>query len=297
MSPDRKGLSRRALVATGGAAAIAAGAGAGAMHLAMRGVSIDEPNDLADFRKPLGVIPARVETAIARGVVEGPVPTVAEAWKLLEPAGDGLSDGIHALADGGLVVACRTDMPGVIPEMWDWWMGWHGISTQRYKLWHPRDHVWSAFAEDRSHVRNVRECYVGNDSYVDEFIGPDLHKLTISFRTPESFGLDPKLVDRQGTAICARTGLRNSPLNLGHLVHLVRRTEQGAEMLSRFWIGGIELQVPLAGGIDLGFMYTPEMRNGLMPASFGQHLLRHCAEEMNHLATILPFLFDRFGRI
>ena len=188
-------------------------------------------------------------------------------------------------------------MPGAIPEMWDWLMGWHGVSTERYKLWHPRDHVRSAFAEDRSHVRDVRACYVGNDSHVDEYIGPDLHKLAISFRPPESFGHDPKLVDRQGTAICARTGLRNTPLNIGRLIRLVRRTDTGCEMLSRFWIGDVGFAVPLAGEVDIGSLQAPAQLRALAPPVFGQHLLRHCAEGMNHLGMILPALFDKFGRI
>ncbi len=295
MPAEPSGVPRRVLLAS--AAATSVLAAAGALHMARRGVSLVEANDLAAFRKPLGAIPAHVEAAIAGGVIEGPAPSFADAWKLLEPEGDGITDGVFARPDGGLVVACRTDMPGVIPEMWDWWMGWHGVSTERYKLWHPRDHVWSAFAEDRSHVRDLRACYVGNDTHVDEYIGPDLHKLTISFRPPEAFGLDPKLVDRQGTAICARTGLRNTPLNIGRLIHLVRRTDTGCEMLSRFWIGDVGFAVPLAGEVDIGSLQTPAQLRALVPPVFGQNLLRHCAEEMNHLAMILPALFDKFGRI
>jgi hypothetical protein len=278
-----------------GLGAAGAAAGVGALYLATRGTSIAEPHDLTAFHQDMLPIPGRVEAAITRGLIHDADLPFAQAWRLLEPEGDGIEDGVVRNRDGMLVVCCRTEMPGVSPEMWDWWMGWHGVSTERYKLWHPKDHVWSSMAEDRSRYRDVRSRYVGNDSYVDEYIGPDLQKLTISFRTPDSFGLDPKRVDQLGTAICARTGLRNSPLNVGRLVHLVRRTEKGAEMLSRFWLADVEIDLPLIGGVALSSLNTTERRAEAVPEQFGFYLLRHCAAEMNHLARILPALHAKFG--
>jgi glyoxylase-like metal-dependent hydrolase (beta-lactamase superfamily II) len=32
-------------------------------------------------------------------------------------------------------------MPGVTGAMFEWWMGWHYMEAQRYKLWHPRAHI------------------------------------------------------------------------------------------------------------------------------------------------------------
>ena len=70
--------------------------------------------------------------------------------------------------------------------MWDWWFGWHGRDSSRYKLWHPDAHRFSAMAEDRSADRSLddRQRYVGNVSFVDEYVGGTLHQLAIRFVDP-----------------------------------------------------------------------------------------------------------------
>lgn len=262
----------------------------------VRAVSIAETLDLSAFRRPMKPIPERVERAIARGVAQGPDLLFANATKLVEPDADGMIDGVVRNSDGILVVCCLTDMPDNTPEMWDWWFGWHGVSSERYKLWHPEDHVWSGVSEDRRTRPNLRDRYIGVDSYVDERIAsPEVLKLTISFRRPSSFGLDETKISKLGTAICARVGLRGSPLNTGRLIHLIRRTPTGAEMLSRFWLGDIEVKIPLIGGALSPFLNTRTRRLRLLPEEGGLRLLRHCAKEMNHLASILPELHAKFG--
>ena len=39
-----------------------------------------------------------------------------------------------ALDSGVVMVNVLTDLPDVSAEMWDWWIGWHGRETARYKL-------------------------------------------------------------------------------------------------------------------------------------------------------------------
>lgn len=262
----------------------------------VRSISIAETLDLSDFRRPLQDVPSRVEAAIARGVLAGPDVPFSSAHRLLETGGDGLTDGVVRNSDGMLVVACRTDMPGTTPAMWDWWFGWHGISSERYRLWHPEDHVWSGVSEDRRGLSDLRARYVGVDSHVDERIAsPDVLRLTISFRRPATFGLDEAKVDRAGTAICARVGFRGTPINTGRLIHLIRRTDAGAEMISRFWLGDLEACIPVVGGMVTAAISTRRTRLRLVPDRTGLNLLRHCAKEMNHLAAILPALHKRFG--
>jgi hypothetical protein len=259
-------------------------------------ISIAETLDLSAFRRPMKPIPERVEKAIARGVAHGPDLLFANAAKLLEPGGDGITDAVVRNSDGMLVVCCLTEMPGVTPEMWDWWFGWHGVSTERYKLWHPEDHVWSGVSEDRRTRPGLRDRYVGADSYVDERIAnPEVLKLTISFRRPSSYGFDEIRVDKLGTAICARVGFRGTPLNTGRLIHLIRRTANGSEMISRFWLGDIEAQIPLIGPLITPLLNMRARRLKLLPDEAGLRLLRHCAKEMNHLAAILPELHAKFA--
>ena len=48
--------------------------------------------------------------------------------------------GVFRLPGGGYSVANKTDMPGVTPEMFDWWFAWHGLDPMRYTIWDKEDH-------------------------------------------------------------------------------------------------------------------------------------------------------------
>lgn len=261
-----------------------------------RHFSIEEPFDLTAYQRSMQGMPERVEQAIAAGARHGPDVPLAQAARILEPGGDGLVDAVVRNSDGILVVACLTEMPGVTPEMWDWWFGWHSISAARYCLWHPEDHVWAGIKEDRMAEPEARKRYVGNVSYVDERLNtPAVQKLAIAFRPPEELGLNTEEVDAQGTAICARVHLRPAKLAMGHLIHLVRRTETGSEMISRFWLGDFESQLPLIGGAVSSLLNRPAIRRRPVSDAMGLNLLAHCAKEMNHLARMLPELYAEFG--
>lgn len=178
-----------------------------------------------------------------------------------------METGWTRLDNGVTAIACLTDMPGVTAAMWDWWFGWHGRQTARYKLWHPDSHQFSALGEDRGEDRGAdrsltdRERYLDNVSYVDEYIGGEMHRLAIRFFDQTRLGFD----DVPGTThICARVGFSTVPLAHGWLVHQVRPTDRGSEMRSRF------------------FLNHPD-------------LLVHCATEMNHLASFLPQLHAEFN--
>lgn len=231
-------------------------------------VQLAEINDLTDFVRPMQPIPERVEAAIAAPIETATVESVTDPMALL--TGDGLTDAVVRLPDGNLVIACLTEMPGVSSAMWDWWFAWHSYCSERYRLWHPTDHVAASLAEDRRHLSTNRERWVGNTSYVDEYIGGHLSKLGIAFKEPEFVGLDASAVVELGLAVCAQTLVRDLGIVGGQLIHLVVDADGGSEMRSRFMLG------PL-------------------PDDFGTALLRHCSEEMNHLARILPELHARFG--
>lgn len=209
---------------------------------------------------------------------------------------------------GTYMVACRTDMPGVTAEMWDWWIGWHATDTARYKLWHPDAHAYSGVGEDRSGDRSLtyRQRYIGNVSYVDEYIGPDLQRLTVRFFDPQRLGFE----DTPGTTyICARVGLSEVPVAAGWLVHQIRPTSQGTEMRSRFWLGHPQiLAIPSRSSASpraAAVMQSAPGRAALTPVlprmgarlandTMANALLAHCGEEMNHLARFLPELFEEF---
>lgn len=263
------------------------------------GFRLAETLELDSFRRPMAPnVPDRVEAAIAGGVQTSPALTLADVSKLLDVdgTGDGLTDNVIRLPDGQLVVACLTEMPGVSSAMWDWWFGWHSYTSERYRLWHPKDHLESSLKFDRRDAATSRAGYVGNTSFVDEYIGGELQRLEIRFIEPSSMGLDQSRVDEIGVAICARTALRKERLAAGWLIHLVEDTADGCRMHSRFFLGDARSELPVVGPLISRFVSSGSMRRRLLPDGTATALLRHCSEEMNHLASILPELYAQFGQ-
>ena len=248
------------------------------------------------FRWELDALPDSVEEALAHGPADpdSALPR-ADAARLLEAGYLPLETGYAEMPDGSVFVSALTQFPGASSEMIDWWFGWHGAETDRYKLWHPQAHLFTQWRFERSDDdgRTDREKYVGNTSYVDEYVGPHIHRLAIQFREPGEFGLDVDAFPAAGvgTAVCARTGLNNRPADAGYLLHLIRETAEGCEMRSRFWVGEAHVRfLPQNNPIDR-LLATRFARRRLLPRGMGRDLLIHCAEEMNHLASFLPELY------
>lgn len=202
--------------------------------------------------------------------------------------------GYGQLPTGEVWVACLTDMPGVAPEMWEWWFAWHSRESGRYKLWHPEAHAYAGLRVNRSVELPLRDQYLANTSYVDEIIGGHLDQLAITFRDPRRYGIDTNRFD--GVAICGTVGTAFVPVDIGILCHQVRATPTGSEMRSRFY-----LNVPGTRAYDGRGAACAIQRGISLPTSvvfdrrFGAALLRHCGEEMNHLAGFLPELYWEFA--
>jgi hypothetical protein len=271
------------------------------LHLGMReGDLTGKP--YADFWNPhMAPLPEHAKDALLHGPVAAELlPSLKDAPRLLLPGDLELENGFGFQSDGSLHVAIRTDMPLVSPAMVDWWFGWHGSEAQRYKLWHPRAHVHAQW--ETSDSRDLkgsqgRERYVGRVSFVDEYIGSQLSHVTITFIPPSELGLDEKaLADpAQATAVCAKISFADHPVEIGYLVHHIRRVSkkgwEGSEMRSRFWMGGPYARV--RAGLFLDQLVSQVARRVLAPkADTGRELLVHCSQEMSHLAAFLPRLYS-----
>jgi len=175
--------------------------------------------------------------------------------------------------------------------MWDWGNGWHGSEDERYKLWHPHAHI-SARWEDGSSDTG----YVGRNTIIKEYTGQYMLDAVIQFKSPSDFGFSHESVNHPENAvfICAKIGHPSFPVDFGYLVHQVRRTPQGAEMRSRFWIGGKYVSARTDKFLNKAAVNVLQKVKGL-PNNFGQDLMLHCAEEMNHLAVILPQLYQTYA--
>ena len=204
---------------------------------------------------------------------------LTDANDLLKPGYLDLESGYVRLPDGQLHVAAWTTMFGCKGRMVEWWIGFLE-TTEQYKWWHPKDHVWCEWIGERGTGK-----FIGGEHHVHEYIGGDLQKLKINFREPAEY-LDTARFAEAGItgAACARVGLLDSPVWAGHIIHLCRDTDYGCEMRSRFWLGDVD---------------PPELapdataRVNLFPDSAGEGLLKHCHEEMSYLAGFLPELYSQ----
>lgn len=207
-----------------------------------------------------------------------------EVNDLLNPGYLKLESGVADLEDGYKTVCAYTRMPGCKAKMIDWWFGWLG-GTEQYKLWHPRDHVFSDWENRQS------GSYVGASHLVHEYLAGDdgpLFHLRINFRDPLEFFEKAKYDAFDGVAICARIGSLDKPVNLGRMTHFVRNTDYGCEMRSRFFLGHVESRDP-----ELTFAEEQKagIRSEMVTDDLARRLHQHATEEMGYLADIVPVLY------
>lgn len=247
------------------------------------------------FDPALRPLPEHVREALAVGAVAPPLlPPLARACELQESGYAAVETGYTVCPDGAVHIAVLTRMPGVTPAMWDWWFAWHGSDAQRYKLWHPGAHVHAAWKDGLGEL----DHYVGRVSRVVEYVGAQLLRVEVRFVAPALLGLDEnRLGDSGETAICARIGMSVGGVAAdgGWLLHHIRPVPGGAEMRSRFWLAGDNVRV-------MGWQGAAGRRLGRVAGKLlspRRHqvteLLVHDAQEMQHLAAILPAVYGAFG--
>jgi hypothetical protein len=254
------------------------------------------PFSETDFRpdETLEALPEHIEAALADGPArpQDGLP-LEKADDLLKPGYLPLETGYTRLPNGQLQVACLTKMPGCKGRMINWWFGWLA-NSEHYGWWHPKDHIWTEWEKGYPGPNNDPDDanYIGYAHLVHEYIGGEMNKLRIHFQPPSTL-LDASRFSENGVSavICARAGYLNKPLKFARLIHLVRDTEGGCEMRSRFWAGDVDVTIPLIGHLIGKIANTKTMRGKLVSDDLGPALLIHCAEEMNHLASFLPSLF------
>lgn len=219
----------------------------------------------------------------------GQLPPLTSVADMLEFAYAPRENGFTVEKDNSVRIAVLTKMPGVTPDMWNWWFAWHGSETNRYKLWHPKAHVTAQWKDGNKNMKT----YVGRTSIIEEYIDGKLERAAIQFISPGELGL-PAAPSATECFICARIGLAQLPVDFGWLVHQVRSTNEGAEMRSRFWIGGKHIQIRGKGSLAK-MISMPLQKVQRISRKQAGALLVHCAEEMAHLAAFLPALYKEFN--
>lgn len=189
--------------------------------------------------------------------------------------------GWYRLEDGGMMVANLTPMPGVTPEMFDWWFAWHGLSSMRYRIWDKDDHYYCKTRNPEIALNSaltMRERYWHTTHDVKEALldGQPPVDVCLSFVPPETVGFDPaRLAQFGGTIVCTP--------GPAIMAHFIRPTGDGCELRTRFWIG---YQAAENRPVRIA-AFQPE-------EGFAKALLMHNVKEFTHLAKILPEVYREF---
>lgn len=202
---------------------------------------------------------------------------------LLSPEKLPYQSGIERLDDGILHVAVLTRMPDVSPRMIEWWFGDYMETTEHYKRWHPRDHIWMSWEDKQPGT------HVGAKHLVHEYIGGRLNKLRITFVPPKEYFPDALEQVPGAVAICARAGLLERPIDVGRLIHLVLARPWGCELHSRFWLGYVKSRS--GSGLINTVGNLAWTRRAQARIAVGRALMVHCHEEMTTLGGFLPGLY------
>ncbi|MDJ0788999.1 MAG: hypothetical protein QNK05_19505 [Myxococcota bacterium] len=264
-------------------------------YLGMRPGDLDD-KPYARFWKPdMSPMQPHVVDALLHGAEASELGFEMDAAdQLLEPGYLPLENGFTQLGNGQTLVAVRTEMPGATGAMFEWWMGWHTMEHQRYKLWHPRAHVANGTREMRGDDPSLsdREKY-RTTHYVTEYIGDRLEHITITFDDPRTFFGDGADLTSGGTTalVCGRVDLQRPRITIGWLIHQIREREEGTEMRSRFWLG--KPQLPDFGPDHPAnrLLGSGPVRRAAGRPGMGRSMVVHCGMEMNHLAGFLPELY------
>ena len=264
-------------------------------YLGMRSGDLDGKPYAKYWQPEMRPLQPQVAQAVTHGLEAGELGfPMSEAERLLEPGDLPLENGFARLPDGKIFVAVRTDMPRVTGAMFEWWMGWHYMEHQRYKLWHPRAHIANGTAEMRGDDADLsdREKYM-TTHLVTEYVGDRREDITITFSDPATIFSDTNLFAGSRTAamVCGRVGLQQAPVTIGHLIHQVRNTEGGSEMRSRFWLGRPKLNALGPLNPVNRILGSSAISKRLLSPQLGRDMLVHCGMEMHHLAGFLPDLY------
>lgn len=195
----------------------------------------------------------------------------------LKPLGSALS-GVDRLPDGRLRCWIRHDtVRGVTPRMLAWWFAHlegevevDGARIDRYRLWHPYDHVHASYA---------RRCPDGS-------VGPGS-----MIRLRELLGADPRFTVDVLTVIekLDEEGYIHNPI-----VHGLRGMAR-MEYSFRAVPGGTRYENCLLVGWPgrAGRALQPLVEALAWPAGKGQAWLRHNVEEVGMFEHFLPALYRR----
>ena len=193
------------------------------------------------FHKELAEVPAEDLARVNAGPVDPALATsIYDRDDLMKPGYLAVETGYTVMPDGSGFAATLVRMPGVTPEMLDWWFNWHPLEGLRYALWCPVAHADIGVKDPARHLDSsgipLEERNYGATHYpVEGFNLASAQRIAIEFFSPRDFGLDMSMFREPeiARAYCANVvlDLLKTPFNV--FFHAVREVEgeivEGAE--------------------------------------------------------------------
>lgn len=237
------------------------------------------------FEQPMAPIPEEKLAILSQG--PSSLPAVPFEKKDLFLAGkdtEYCQIGFGIMQDGTGFVCNTTYMPGVTPDMLDWWFPWHSVGSDlRYKIWDPEDHYF-ARADRVDYVCNpavpMHQKTWGVGHYILEDVGPGPEFVKLNFMRPADFGYDESAIgtDTCSSLVCA-VGEGSCAAAMTHKWYPF---QDGVLFCSRFWIGMGKKDGTIASILPEGVSLPPMIPQGLFA---------HNIKEFTNLAAILPAVY------
>lgn len=244
------------------------------------------------FFKPLPEVDlALIEELGTEPVAPDAITQLKDRNDILRPGYLEVENGYAVLPDGTGVVATKVEMPGVTPEMIDWWFAWHGLKDLRYKVWCPTQHyAIHVHEKDLAHRMDqnlsLKERNWGTTDVVSEDVGFGPQLMHLSFKSPVDYGYDPEMINHVDVLVSAIVSDAKTGHGLVTFSHCVRQIPGGIEYRSHYWQG-------------MGFDENgKETVVGTPPGGFQAEVLRntalHSLLEYTNLGIILPRLYSEY---
>ena len=246
------------------------------------------------FYKELAEVPAEDLEKVNAGPVDPSLATsIQDRNDMMKPGYMDVETGYTVMRDGSGFAATLVKMPGITPEMLDWWFNWHPLEGLRYALWCPVAHTDISVKNPAQHLDSsgvdLQERNYGSTHYpVEGFNVEGSQKIAIEFFSPREYGLDMEMFTEPGIsrAYCANVilSLLRTPFNT--FFHAIREADDGVEYRSRYWIGyTMKKGAPAKVRRPIPFKMMDLARNNCL----------HSLIEYNNLASFLPQLYEEVG--
>ncbi len=191
-----------------------------------------------------------------------------------------VENGYCNLPNGGGYAAVQTEFHGITVEQYNWWRKWRfDCSAEneliRYKLWCPGSHI--------------SQVHVPSEIAVEDIgLGPEEFQFLGRLSKEDLFDAETLDLAEQFDFYLSNTKVY-APYNpadgiYGVVLHVIRETEYGFEMRSRFWQGYTVENRQLVCKLKAGEQVHPD---------YAYLLAHHCANEMASLRELIPLAYQK----